>query len=448
MARWGILSKCSGYNTTLLRGEIVLCRVDLHSIYTERREYSKMRFVLVSTHVDQTTGYSKVVSNLLAQAATLTPKVKTFHFGFQRHPERKSMRKVPEGVVAYDAAAAEDPKEEGFGFNKIHEYIEMVGPDVVMIYNDPMIIARFIQAMKYKKGETPYKLWLYVDQVYKGIAQPLMDELNKAADKVYCFTDSWAKTFTEYGGSLEPGIIEHAIDSTIFSRLPTASRIALRKNVGLPTDSIVFLNANRNSQRKRQDLTIMGFVELLRRHPDKPLWLLMVTAIDPQKGAYYDIQRIFHAELLRAKLDPAVYGKRMALVDTAPPNTLNDDGINQIYNMSDIGVNTSDGEGFGLCQLEHLYTGAPQIVTDIGSYRSFLPSTVATYIRPGPLVYQAAGMPLGLSAPSFNPDDVADAMEVTLSKYVTMRTAIEDVKFKTWKEVCSSWIANLTQASI
>jgi glycosyltransferase involved in cell wall biosynthesis len=406
-----------------------------------------MRFVLVSTHVDQTTGYSKVVSNLLAQAATLAPKVKTFHFGFQRHPERKSMRKVPEGVVAYDAAAAEDPKEEGFGFNKIHEYIEMVGPDVVMIYNDPMIIARFIQAMKYKKDETPYKLWLYVDQVYKGIAQPLMDELNKAADKVYCFTDSWAKTFSEYGGSLEPGIIEHAIDSTIFSRLPTASRITLRKNVGLPTDAIVFLNANRNSQRKRQDLTIMGFVELLRRHQDKPLWLLMVTAIDPQKGAYYDIQRIFHAELLRANLDPVVYGKRLALIDTASSNTLNDEGINQIYNMTDIGINTSDGEGFGLCQLEHLYTGAPQVVTDVGSYRSFLPSTVATYIRPGPLVYQSAGMSLGLSAPTFNPDDVADAMEVTVSKYVTMRTAIEDVKFKTWKEVCSTLIADLTQAS-
>ena len=150
-----------------------------------------MRFVLVSTHVDQTTGYSKVVSNLLAQVATLAPKVKTFHFGFQRHPEKKSIRKVPDGVVAYDAAANEDPKEDGFGFNKIHEYLEMVGPDVVMIYNDPMIIARFIQAMKYKKGETPYKLWIYVDQVYKGINPQLMDELNKATDKVYCFTDSF-----------------------------------------------------------------------------------------------------------------------------------------------------------------------------------------------------------------------------------------------------------------
>jgi glycosyltransferase involved in cell wall biosynthesis len=405
-----------------------------------------MRFVLVSTHVDQTTGYSKVVSNLLTQAVTLAPKVKTFHFGFQRHPERKNIRKVPEGIVAYDAAANEDPKEDGFGFNKIHEYLEMVGPDVVMIYNDPMIIARFIQSMKYVKGETPYKLWLYVDQVYTGIAQPLMDELNKAADKVFCFTDSWAKEFTTYGGQT-PLVMEHAVDSTIFSNLPVATRLALRKNVGLPTEAIVFLNANRNSQRKRQDLTIMGFVELLRRHPDKPLWLLMVTTIDPQKGAHYDIQRIFHDQLTRAGLDPNVYGKRMAIVDTAPPNTLNDEGINQIYNMCDIGINTSDGEGFGLCQLEHLYTGAPQIVTDVGSYRSFLPTTVATYIHPGPLVYSAAAMPLGLSAPSFDPSDVADAMQATLENYTKMRAAIADMKFKTWSDVCASWLSELRGAS-
>ena len=407
-----------------------------------------MRFVLISTHVDQTTGYSKVVFNLLTQVATLAPKVKTFHFGFQRHSERKNIRKVPEGIVAYDAAANEDPKEEGFGFNKIHEYLEMVGPDVVMIYNDPMIIARFINAMKYKKGETPYKLWLYVDQVYTGINPQIMDELNKAADKVYCFTDSWAQVYTEYGRDTPlPKVIEHAVDSAVFARIPPAQRMALRKDVGLPPDAIVFLNANRNSQRKRQDLTIMGFVELLRRHPDKPLWLLMVTTVDPQKGAYYDIQRILADQIQRAGLDINVYGKRMAIVDTAPPNTLSDEGINQIYNMSDVGINTSDGEGFGLCQLEHLYTGAPQIVTDVGSYRSFLPTTVTQYIRPGPLVYQAAGMPLGLSAPSFDPNHVADAMDAVMENYLVMQARALEMKFKTWSDVCGVWLSDLKTAS-
>ena len=107
-----------------------------------------MRFVLVSTHTDQTTGYSKVAYNLLDQLRGID-NVKLYHFGFQRHPNRSSLRKAPEGVIQYDAAANEDPKEEGFGFNKINEYLDMVNPDVVMIYNDPLIIHKFIETMKH-----------------------------------------------------------------------------------------------------------------------------------------------------------------------------------------------------------------------------------------------------------------------------------------------------------
>jgi hypothetical protein len=120
-----------------------------------------MRFVLVSTHTDQTTGYAKVAHNLLKQLATVVPKVKVYHFGFQRHPQAPGFRKAPEGIIQYDAAANEDPKEEGFGFNKIREYLEMVNPDVVMIYNDPYTIARFVDAMKHERGTSPYKLWLF-----------------------------------------------------------------------------------------------------------------------------------------------------------------------------------------------------------------------------------------------------------------------------------------------
>jgi hypothetical protein len=71
-----------------------------------------MRFVLVSTHVDQTTGYSKVAYNLLRQVSSIAPAVKTFHFGFQRHPDRKNIRKLPDNVTGYDAAANEDPRRD------------------------------------------------------------------------------------------------------------------------------------------------------------------------------------------------------------------------------------------------------------------------------------------------------------------------------------------------
>ena len=401
-----------------------------------------MRVVLVSTHIDQTTGYSKVSYNLLRQLGSLSPRVKTFHFGFQRHPTKSSIRKYPDGIVPYDAAANEDPKEEGFGFNKIHEYLEMVQPDLVMIYNDPLIIYKFIEAMKHDKMKSTYKLWLYVDQVYEGIAPPLVQKMNEHADRIYCFSETWKQIYSRYGGS-SPYVLEHSVDTNVFSKLPADVRLSQRASLGIPADAKVFLNANRNSQRKRLDLTIAGFVKLLSRKPDAPYYLMIVTNVNPQSGAYYDLQRIYLEELNTYNMVDPNYTSRLLLVDTAPPNTIDDDGINKIYNVTDVGVNTSDGEGFGLCQMEHMVTGAPQIVTDIGTYRDFMDESVAEFIPRGDRYYFAGSMPLGAWAYTFSADSVADAMERAMNTLEEKRAKVNNVVFPSWSRVCDKFLEDL-----
>jgi glycosyltransferase involved in cell wall biosynthesis len=406
-----------------------------------------MRLVLVSTHIDQTTGYSKVSFNLIKQLATLNPKVKTFHFGFQRHPSHASLRKYPEGITSYDAAANEEPKEEGFGFNKIHEYLEMVQPNIVMIYNDPYTVARFIDSMKHERGKSSYKLWLYIDQVYHGVAPSLMDTIRAHADRVYCFTPLWKKQFLEYGSFPDVRVLEHAVDPTVFSYLSEDARQSIRTNIGLPKDGTLFLNANRNSQRKRLDLTIGGFVRLLKRNPEKPYYLMMATNINPQTGAFYDIQRIFMEELKLMNLDFQSFARRLLMIDTSPPNLLSDEAINQLYNVAEIGINTSDGEGFGLCQLEHMYTGSPQVVTDVGSYQTFLNSEVAEFIPSNGRSYHAGGMPHGFWSPTFSMESVADGMESILKQLPEKKKAVSAYQFKSWATVCDSFLEDvLTQA--
>jgi glycosyltransferase involved in cell wall biosynthesis len=407
-----------------------------------------MRFVLVSTHIDQTTGYSKVAYNLLKQLSTLSPKVKTFHYGFQRHPNRPSLRKPIENITVYDAAANEEPKEEGFGFNKIHEYLEMVNPDVVMIYNDPLIIYRFIECMKHERGKSPYKLWIYVDQVYEGIAMPLIQQINKHADRIYCFSETWKKTYLEYEPVSDVRIIEHAVDPTTFSVLPTEARAQIRSNMNIPENATIFLNANRNSQRKRLDLTLGGFVEYLKRHPESPAYLMFVTNLNPQTGAYYDLQHIFVEELKRANIDPKKVFQRLMLIDSSPPNVIGDEGINQLYNVADVGINTSDGEGFGLCQLEHMYVGAPQIVTDVGTYRSFLDEKVAEFIPQGDRMYHAIQMPLGFFSPTFSMTEVANAMERMVATLDEKKRKVSAYPFKSWATICDTFLEDvLTEAN-
>lgn len=402
-----------------------------------------MRVVLVSTHVDQTTGYSKVAFNLLKQLGSLSPKVKTFHYGFQRHPSRSGIRKVPDGIVPYDAAANEDPKEEGFGFNKIHEYLEMVNPDLVIIYNDPLIIHRFLESMKHDKASSTYKVWLYVDQVYEGIAKPLIDKMNEHADKIFCFSESWKKIYAEYADPPELAVLGHSVDTNVFTRMPPDAILKQRTSMGIPQNAIVFLNANRNSQRKRLDLTIGGFLRLLAKHPERPYYLMIVTNVNPQSGAYYDIQRIYMEELKARGLLTPEYTSRLLLVDTAPPNTIDDDGINKIYNVTDIGINTSDGEGFGLCQLEHMYLGAPQVVTDVGTYRDFMDTNVAEFIPRGDRVYMAGSMPLGGWAPSFAIQDVADAMERAADTLAEKKEVLGKTTLPSWSRVCDQFLESI-----
>ena len=406
-----------------------------------------MRFVLVSTHIDQTTGYSKVSMNLVKQLASLSPKVKTFHFGFQRHPSRASSRKYPEGVTSYDAAANEDPKEEGFGYNKIHEYLEMVNPDVVMIYNDAYTIAKFVESMKHTRGTSPYKLWLYLDQVYSGIAAPLIEVLHTHADRIYCFTEIWKKAFMGYGGFPDVRVLEHAVDPTVFANVSEDTKRSMRTKMGVPTDAVVFLNANRNSQRKRIDLTVAGFVGLLKSDPNTPYHLAVASNLQPNTGAYYDVQRIFMEELKDNGMDFQQFARRLLLVDTSPPNVWSDEAINQLYNIADFGINTSDGEGFGLCQLEHLYTGAPQIVTDVGSYRTFLDDTTAEFIPPSGKMYFAGGMPHGFSAPTFTVADVIEALKRAVSTCAEKKNAILSYPFKSWARVCDDFLDDVLTAS-
>jgi hypothetical protein len=248
--------------------------------------------------------------------------------------------------------------------------------------------------------------------------------------------------YAKYDSFPDIRVLENAVDTTMFSKIPDGARAIIRSNMGLPPDAVLMINVNRNSQRKRQDLSVMGFVELIVRDPTKPYYFIMVTGLNAQQGAFYDVSRIFGSEIRRHGLNPDDFAKRLMLVDTSA-KPLPDSAINELYNAADIGVNTSDGEGFGLCQIEHLYTGAPQLVTDIGTYRAFMDETVCGFVKPGDRVYFSGTMPLGLWVPSFSYKELADRMGELILALPIFKKAASNYKFKTWDEVCASWLEDV-----
>lgn len=401
------------------------------------------------------TGYSKVSHNLLRQLATLSPMIKVFHFGFQRAPMKvaKPMRQLPEGVVQYDAALNEEPREEGFGFNKFKEYVDMVNPDIVMIYNDAVIVNRFLHVLGLQNEESPrpsFKIWVYLDQVYKHNATPLIHQIEMFADKIFAFTNGWREhllTLLEDPTHADKVYtLEHGVDKSVFKPLAPQERATIRQGLGIPLDAKVFLNVNRNSDRKRLDLTIMAFATLLKRHPDDPYYLAFVTTARPEVGATYDLMSIFMNELKHAELDVEKYAKRVVIVDNGPPNLIGDDAINHIYNACNYGINTSDGEGFGLCQLEHLATGAPQVVLDVGDYRAFLDDECAVFVKPTEVRYLPARFGMGLYSQSASPDAIATAMEdVEIQSDVSR--CVKKVEKRGWARICDPFLEMVAAAA-
>jgi glycosyltransferase involved in cell wall biosynthesis len=409
-----------------------------------------LRFLLVSTHTEQMTGYAKVSYNLLKQLATLSPMVKVFHYGFQRSPVRapNPMRPLPPGVTQYDASLNEEPKQEGFGFRQLKDYIETVSPDVVMIYNDPLVILRFMQAMELKPGEEKsYKLWVYLDQVYKDCNPTILRPIEQLADATYVFTEGWKEHLQTKYLNKESAIrvLEHGVDTRVFHRLNEGDRLAIRKSLNIPSNAIVYLNMNRNSTRKRLDLSIMAFVRLLARNPDTPLYLMFVTAVRPEHSAHYGLPAIFMHELEKAGLEPIKYSGRLLVVDSAPPKLFDDNQINLFYNATDIGLNTSNGEGFGLCQLEHLATGAPQVVVNIGGYDAFLNDKVAVRLPASQYAYLGQGVGVGLVEESASVDEISAGMEKALGMLTpeVRHDAIEIGLRRPWARICDPFLEDV-----
>jgi len=98
----------------------------------------------------------------------------------------------------------------------------------------------------------------------------------------------------------------------------------------------------------------------------KPIRLVVGSSAD---GSWNIFEILEHE--LKLRNVPFDFGKE-CITCVANPQTLSDRDINVLYNSCDIGLNTCEGEGFGLCQIEHMAVGCPQVVQKIGGMQEFL----------------------------------------------------------------------------
>jgi glycosyltransferase involved in cell wall biosynthesis len=418
-----------------------LSTIGFGTMFTAPDTSDKLRFLLVSTHVHQFTGYSKVSHGILTELAK-QPWLDLTHFGFQKfHELTNSFRPYPAGVDVMDAAALEKPLQHGFAYGVLPDVIRKKKPHVVMIYNDMAVVSQFIEAIRKSGIPRNFKIWVYCDQVYTTQNQAFLDVLNRDADRVFAFSSYWKKCLKDQSITRPIDVLTHGFSPKQF--FPVTKELA-RKQLSLPSDVFLFLNVNRNQPRKRYDILIMAFVELLVKYPTKPLYLLCICDRG-EKGGWW-LFELFARELSLRGVGIEPYATR--LIITAQNMAFKDEEINMFYNAADVGISTADGEGWGLCQFEQMGVGVPQVVPDIGGYKEFCTPDNSVLVKPTIRYYlPTAFSPVGGEAMACDPHAVCLAMEEYVlnmdKKESHGKAAKEKVMSYTWEKSCETLLRRL-----
>lgn len=339
-----------------------------------------IKLFLISTHIHQTTGYAKVSYGLIKELAQI-PWLQVVQYGIQGIKNLCPDRTYPSNVKVYDVLALEKKKQNGFGFEELAGVLMEEKPDLVLVYNDIGIVTQYLEAIAPVKKQG-FQTWVYLDQVYSSQPPELIEILNAKADKIFCFTRQWREILRKQGITRPIDILPHGIDPHLTKPI---LRAEARRLLKIPEETFLFLSVNRNQPRKRLDLLVMAFVELIVKHPQKPLFLMCLC--DKGEKGGYPLFDIFARELQLQGGNPEHFGNRLMV--SAQDMCFTDEEVNLFYNAADVGVGTADGEGFGLCAFEQMALGIPQVLSDVVGHREYcnegnsvLVKTTARYYQP------------------------------------------------------------------
>jgi len=267
----------------------------------------------------------------------------------------------------------------GYGDLFVHEYIESFKPDLIWVYNDTMVVRDVLQAITLQ-NPLSFKpaIYIYLDLVYEFQTYEPLKYCVDTADCVLLFSECWLKHLVDDLGFPRHKfrVLRHGVDPTI-QKMDVA---ACRRHFGLPQNDFLVLNSNRNSPRKRIETTILAFIQFCKAQSWNPRLKLVLNTKDKAAAGAMTVnivESIQDACRIALVKYEDVNGRVIQI--RQQPN-LSDEEMCMLYNACDVGINTCNGEGVGLCNLEHAALGKPQVVPLVGGLRDIFGEYSREYV--------------------------------------------------------------------
>lgn len=397
---------------------------------------SEINVVWCSADPGLPTGYGKVTFELLSRIFTESdPSAETgrqiidnknlyiTHYSLYSVPEneggQKRYRQLSFPNLSFEnrCSLKDESGIEGFA-----DYIKKVRPDVIFIYNGIIECIKLLKSCQNLPKKT--KVVVYLDVYYEHMYRPYTQIYNDIVHSTVVFTEYQRDMLTRAGVKTPISILPHGINTNMTTRV--GSRLQAKSMIQFPSTSFLVTVANKNQPRKRYDVLIEAWAKFCHKWIEQygtqfdEMQTKMKTLQEDGKVLTMDLEdiqeyiydgefkyrmpvlmliceKVSHSgwdleELAYMFFSKEFIGSKKLEVTTADPKIINaiinrhiifqdtskgkldDSQINIIYNATDLGICTSDGEGVGLCHLEQAYLGVPQIIGDFGGLPHVLPT--------------------------------------------------------------------------
>ena len=240
---------------------------------------------------------------------------------------------------------------DGFGDrNLIRLTLATEKPDLIFIFTDPRFFIWLWEMEDEIHQVCPIAYW----HVWDNHPFPKFNEtLYESTDTINCHSYMTYKMLSDNLSHPRLNFIPHAVPKSLFHKLPDEKIKTYKRNIlGKDRENhFVAIWNNRNARRKRPGDLLLAWKTFIEKTKNKDTILIMHT--DPLD-----------------KEGPNLYllSEHLGIQDTVffSRDRLEFDKINALYNISDVCINISYSEGFGLSTLEAMQTGTPIIAVKTG----------------------------------------------------------------------------------
>jgi glycosyltransferase involved in cell wall biosynthesis len=336
--------------------------------------------LLIVGDAGRPTGFEKVVRNVATQLH-LTGKYDITIRGLGYDP------KASHRVYPVTVKSADTDRGDPVGISKVDEWVKEDQPDIMLSVIDLWAVCGYAT---FKPVDLPYVAYFPVDtpnviwgnalglagvsaaatythfgaretavgvRDFVGIMHERLDQPTRAGlvpqfavPKFGAELQGRLDRLARYQEPAGFSVIPHGFEHGVFEPRDQATA---RRKFGLPPDAFVITNVGTNQFRKRLDLTMRAFARVKKGVPHAVL-VLHCAGYNPASLDGYNLRQL-------ARL----YGVHESVYLTHERfGDLSDDNLCWLYNTADININTSGGEGWGLCSIESGACGVPQVVPD------------------------------------------------------------------------------------